>query len=356
MVGSQRLVGIFGVGRNGSSLLMRLLDGSPRLWIYPVEMNLGSIGAGIESFDGTPSEAFRSWVAGQERELQESYVQHLVEPIEPAPASLAEEAAAGFSTLPAAWPVYFDLVRREYGADRVGNDALLGFKSTEGGSAAVYESAFPGIRSVHIVRDPFSAYASLKRTDMLQKHKPFWFQGDLLRTFLERRWIPHVQFVVDALRRAPDRHFLVTYEQLVADPTATVARICGWLEIPLPERPTEQTVLGGREVRELPSNVSKEGVPTPRHVVADMSSRHSYEEVVTEREQRFIALRTARLGRSIGYEIREPGLRLDLFRRWIPPDRWERMNVSSKRRLGVAFVSRRAYIFTRLMQRPPSAK
>ena len=33
------LVGIFGAGRNGSSLLMRLLDGSPGLWIYPIELN-----------------------------------------------------------------------------------------------------------------------------------------------------------------------------------------------------------------------------------------------------------------------------------------------------------------------------
>ena len=33
------LVGIFGAGRNGSTLLMRLLDGSSGLWIYPIELN-----------------------------------------------------------------------------------------------------------------------------------------------------------------------------------------------------------------------------------------------------------------------------------------------------------------------------
>ena len=33
------LLGIFGTGRNGSTMLMRLLDGSPGIWIFPYELS-----------------------------------------------------------------------------------------------------------------------------------------------------------------------------------------------------------------------------------------------------------------------------------------------------------------------------
>jgi hypothetical protein len=99
------LVGIFGAGRNGSSLLMRLLDGSPGLWIYPIELNylrsfaprslksavkrtLASCvshlpGQAGETFEQRQRQLFRAWAADQLDELKQTYLDKLVEPIAP---------------------------------------------------------------------------------------------------------------------------------------------------------------------------------------------------------------------------------------------------------------------------------
>ena len=99
------LVGIFGAGRNGSSLLMRLLDGSPGLWIYPIELNylrsfaprslksavkrrLASGAAHLPghaggTFEERQRRLFRAWAADQLSELKQIYLDKLVEPIAP---------------------------------------------------------------------------------------------------------------------------------------------------------------------------------------------------------------------------------------------------------------------------------
>lgn len=334
-MGGRRLVGVFGVGRNGSTLLMRLLDGSPGLWMHPVELNWLS----FRQLD------FDAWAHEQIREIEDLYVSRLVAPVDRAeievpPEGTVEERAVAF----------LDAVRRAYDGDR----AWLAFKSIEAAEIDRYLELFPGLCAVHIVRDPFMAFASLKRTDMLQKRKPFWFQGDLLRTFLERRWVPHARRALDLVERDPERHVLVTYEQLVENPPTVVGRICGWLGIEEPPDPTLQTVLGGREVRELPSNTSKEGVATPKRVVRDMASTYDYEDVLTEREREFIAFRAAPLARRLGYSgewngSAEPS-RAHLARAWVLPDRWELMNVGSKLAFGKNLLLRRAYIYRTLVR------
>ncbi len=93
------IVGIFGAGRNGSTLLMRLLDGSPGLWVYPLELNYLST-FGLRSVRGKLKRAaarlfsdtgvgnrfregyiaaFIQWTAHQIQELNETYIKHLVD-------------------------------------------------------------------------------------------------------------------------------------------------------------------------------------------------------------------------------------------------------------------------------------
>jgi hypothetical protein len=353
---------------------MRLLDGSPGLWVYPLELNYFSA-LGLRSLRGkvkwmvgallrgTPlanrlceryRTAFLGWAAYQINEINATYVKQLLDPIvikgdplESIRGSIGWPAPSDIVTL-------LEAMRFTYDVRTDGNPPLLMFKSTEVAQLPLYQRLFPQMRFVHIVRHPHSNYESLKRTDMVRKQKPFWFQGgDILRTQLEARWVPHVRFILQNCGLDRGRHFVVKYEELCSRPETVVGELCDWLGVAPPPDPAIQTVLGGRRMRELPVNPSQEGVNTPVRVVGNMARQFGYEEVLTDREKQWILARTYRLGRQLGYfgaadESALPG-RLGLLLKWLPPDRWELMNSDSKLRLAAALVRRRLYVGRKLL-------
>jgi len=365
------IIGILGVGRSGSTLLLRLLDGSPELWIYPIELNVLStfvgrsivrraaknvltrLGVGRGSAEGIV-EHFDAWAVRQLEELDETYVRELAEvfAVERNPLEILRQS--NVTSVPQYVEAFLDALRVAYDGRTSNAHPHLMFKTVEGADAKRYCELFPDMRCVHIVRDPISNYASLKRTDMLYKQKPFWYQGgDLLRTFLERRWIPHGQFMLDARRRGDDRHFVVKYEDVCDRPAETVREICRWLNVSPPDDPVALTVLGGRNARELPASSSKKGVATPKRVARDMPSAFGYEEVVTPREREFIVFRTRDLAHELGYGL-QGGIpatgRGRLLLQWLLPDEWELMNADSRLRLARAVTARRLYICGKLLR------
>ncbi|MBI4002087.1 MAG: sulfotransferase [Nitrospira defluvii] len=365
------LVGIFGAGRNGSSLLMRLLDGSPGLWIYPIELNYlrafaprslkGTAKRVVSScasklpghvghiFEDRQRQLFRDWASEQLQELKDIYLDKLVQPIavtgDPLQAMMARVTGDVVRDLES----YLDAIRSCYDERRLPAIPLLMFKSIEVSDLSRYTQLFPGMKFIHIMRHPYSNYSSLKRTDMVLKQKPFWFQGgDILRLQLESRWIPHAEFTLQGLATDPARHYLVRYEDLCDSPSRTVTDICSWLGVAPPEEPTIQTVLGGRHTKSLPINSSLKGVDTPAQVVSDMAKEYGYDDILTERERKLILFRTYQLGRRIGYfsaqdEALVPA-RLPLLLQWLAPDQWEYMNASSRVRLVRALIQRRLYL------------
>lgn len=369
------IVGIFGAGRNGSTLLMRLLDGSPGLWVYPLELNYFSA-FGFESLRGKLKQAimalplgmrptdwvrdryrqtFLQWATHQVQELNETYAARLLDPLT-ARRDPLEKIRQGITTGSAKHDFIAFLRGMKSAYDDRMNDTepLLVFKSTEVSQLTRYCDLFPETRFIHIVRHPYSNYESLKRTDMVLKRKPFWFQGgDILRMQLEDRWIPHVRFFLEQCKQDPKRHFIVKYEDLCARPEAVVKDICRWVGVPPPVDPALQTVLGGKRMKQLPISPSQAGVETPQRVVANMARTFGYEEVISDREKDLILARTHFLGRQLGYfsdeEISTLPSRFHLLLRWLPPDRWELMNSDSAVRLTTALLARRFYVGTKLL-------
>ncbi len=365
------LVGIFGAGRNGSSLLMRLLDGSPGLWIYPIELNYlrafaprtvkGTVkrllSACASTLPGHTGDTIKSrqrrlvqdWAAEQLRELKATYLDKLVQPISVSGNPRDTITAGVTDNVVGNLEYYLDAIRSYYDTRRLPATPLLMFKSIEVSDLSRYEQMFPTMKCIHIMRHPYSNYSSLKRTDMVLKQKPFWFQGgDILRLQLESRWIPHAEYTMQALETDPARHYLVKYEDLCDSPSRTVTDICAWLGVAPPEEPTIQTVLGGRHIKSLPINSSLKGVDTPAQVVSDMAKEYGYDDILTARERKLILLRTYKLGRRIGYfsaqDEAEVPARLPLLREWLAPDQWEYMNASSRLRLIRALIQRRLYL------------
>ncbi len=344
-----RLVGIFGSGRNGSTLLMRLLDGSPGLWVYPAELNYL---AAARVFGRTSdASGFSRWVQSQLEELGRSYLDHLAEPIQTG-RDPVQRIGRERPSMREALPRFLDAVQWAYDV-RVDGGPLLMFKSIEVTRLREYERLYPQMRFVHIVRDPASNYASLKRTDMIIKQKPFWFQGgDILRMHIEDRWIPHARFILAARDLAPGQHTVVRYEDLCREPARVISGICGWLGVQSSPDPVLQTVFGGRRMRGLPDNSSQKGVKTPDRVVADMASAFGYEDVLSLRELEFIRLRTGCLAQKLGYLAPARSTarrRAQLARQWLLPDRWELMNARPKLQLASALARRRWYIYSNLL-------
>src|SRR6266571_9110541 len=187
------LVGIFGAGRNGTTLLVRLLDGGPDLWMHPVETNyleiwddLAQLGKPtwasmqnattkrLRALDrALPTETLISEFRHSWRWIDEETLPRLGETLgpqsDPASELLQRERYFASEFLPA----FIESTRRAYGgADHPAR--ALGFKTLETPYVADYVRVFPQLRAIHLIRDPVTNYASLKRTNALKKNLSFY--------------------------------------------------------------------------------------------------------------------------------------------------------------------------------------
>lgn len=365
------LTAIFGAGRNGSSLLMRVLDGSPDLWILPVDVVFlllwDDLAAGLpkirgESYRTASTRSLRFLDVPIERriawdtygalidDLDEHYVSKLVEPADLRRERFAPLAADGTVTLREFVPEFLEAARDAIARDGAPPARSLGFKTAETRYVDDYLRIWPDLRCIHIVREPLSNYASVKRTWLERKQRPFWIGTggeDHLRTFLESRWLPHARAVLRHRGSAPNQHLVVRYEDLVDDPRREVLKLCDQLGIAPPPEPDRLTVLGGEALRSWPDNPSQPGVATPDTVLSDIPQRFGYDEILTQRERDLIELTTGALAERLGYPppARRVG-RASLWLRWLPVDSSERRY--STKRLALEIAKRRLFL-TRLI-------
>jgi len=81
-------------------------------------------------------------------------------------------------------------------------------------------AAYPDARIIHMIRDPRDRYeASLAR----------WPDGKGRVGGATARWLYSVGLAQRNLRRYPDRYLVVRFESMVAEPDATVRRVCQFL-------------------------------------------------------------------------------------------------------------------------------
>ena len=352
---------------------MSLLDGSPDLWVHPVNFDYLSTLSDLLQFGyvrrstiqtattrklrnldrDAKTKLFLKGFASQVPDLNENYVQKLVEPIAVKEDPLRAVYTRDRYSTRDFFFTFLQSIRVAYD-ERPFSPQHYVFKSVETAYIEDYRKVFPEMRFIHVIRHPFSNFSSVKRSQMAHKQYPFWYMGgDQLKTFLEKRWIPHVRFIAKHYRLERDKHFVVKYEELCERPSEVIRDICSWLNVRPPLEPTLQTFLGGKLMRELPVLPSKKGIVTPHRVVGNMAAEYGYEEVLTEREKEFILLRTYRLGSQLGYfePNGEPGVsfKLTLARKWFLPDSWELKNARSRIRLLLALILRRFYIYSRLL-------
>jgi len=377
------IVAFVGAGRDGSTMLQRLVDGAPGLWMYPVEIKFANrFDAAVEAAGPPPALAgldraarrlglrpgvtiaapgavapgglLEAWTRDQFRNVDEHYLPALVEPLgaatPPAPCFDPDRGyrlAEGLRTFLAA-------ARETYGGPA---EAATAFKTIEVEHERRYAAALPDSRFVHIVRDPLTQFASTKRTVLEREGFLFHYPvGDVVTTFV-KRYITHARATTEALATEPARHLLVRYEDLLADPAAEVDRVCSWLGVGLPPEPEALTLLDGRHATALPENPSKPGVATPTEVEPEMARRFGYAAVTTDRERALVTACTSRWARRLGYDYADaaPSLaeRAQLLRDWAKVEAWEREVL--RRETGLrSFVRRRLVVLQAVVGHSPA--
>jgi hypothetical protein len=365
------IIGIFGTGRNGSTLLGRLLDGMENTYMHPVEMNFISAMDDIAHFGKIhrlthlhattrklkycnreiESGLLIKYYKSSFYELKKNYIDKLEQkielgndPVEKLKINkkkyLSQEFVKEYLKVSSEWIFKNNMIEHYC------------FKSIETPYIKDYEKLIPDMRFIHIIRDPVNAIESQKRTLMCNKSCPWWYLGrDYLETMIEKRWLPHACFING--KEFSDKHILVKYEDLIVNPRQNIKKICKWLNLNLPGKPDMQTVLNGNVIN-LHSNTSKKGIKTPIKVEGNLQKKLNYGKVLTKREERYIEFRTMKEARKIGYfsNSEQKVNKMNIVFSWLLFDKWEIMYSTSVYKLFKTFIAlfyRRFYISTKLI-------
>lgn len=359
------LIGLFGTGRNGSSLIGRLLDGLQDTYVHPVEEKF------LTAFDDIASHGRVTRLVEQNcttrrltrlneklsRKQLASYYQlsldtvmkHCAETVG-LPSEVRELTLEKVVT---DQTHSIETFTREYLA---GLAALIRpdvafrhhlFKSIEVPYIAEYEHIFPDMKFIHIVRDPVAMCSSQKRSLMENKGLPASYLGfDWLACMLDKRWVPHAKFIT--ARREDPRHIVVRYEDLVKDPSGEIGRVAAWLNLAPPPRPADQTVFHDLDKTKWGNNPSKKGVESPTKVVADLQQKNRYDEVLTRREIDLIAVKTRDWLAGLGYENPSDATLGKVAAQYLTLDKWELMHCNTPRYLArglIGLLYRRVALF-----------
>jgi hypothetical protein len=359
------LIGLFGTGRNGSSLIGRLLDGLEDTYVHPVEEKF------LTAFDDIAHHGRVTRMVEQNCTTQQ--LNRLDE-------DLACEKLAGY------YQMSLDVIMKHF-EDTIGlpsvvrklslkkilrsqtcsvetftREYLTGlatlirpdvtfhhhlFKSIEVPYIAEYEQIFPDMKFIHIVRDPVAVCSSQKRSLMENKRLPASYLGfDWLSCMLDKRWVPHARFIAE--RRENSRHIVVRYEDLVKNPSGEIGRVATWLDLAPPPRPTDQTLFYNLDKTNWGHNPSKKGIESPTKVVADLQLKNRYDEVLTHREIDLITVKTRGLLAGLGYKSPSDATLVKVIVKYLTLDKWELMHCNTPRKLLnglIGLIYRRVKLF-----------
>ena len=222
---------------NGGNVTHRFFDGHPELWVYPFESQLGTrttndFLSSIERFQyrypefpmhATPEEDYEAFFdeelktllrtparskfkdAGVEMD-EGDRIRAFVEILSGLPRTRANIVAAFFMATFEAWTNY-----NRSGRNRV----YVGYSPAICLDGDRILEDFPSGHVIHVVRNPFSAYADTKK-------RPFPLP--LRRYVISWNIYHHVALMHHHVH--PDRFHVLRYEDLVADPRGALGRLC----------------------------------------------------------------------------------------------------------------------------------
>ena len=145
--------------------------------------------------------------------------------LEPDEARLRRELSSGERS----YGRLFALIQEQH-AERLGKPRWGDQTGLVEGYADEIFAAYPGVRMIHMVRDPRDRYdASLS----------LWPEGRLRAGGATGRWLYSVRLAARNATRHGDRYRVQRYESLVAEPEATVRELCAFVGVEFEPRMME---------------------------------------------------------------------------------------------------------------------
>ena len=361
------LISIIGTGRNGSSMLARMLDGPRDLFVHPVEERL------ITTFDDLIK---RKKVL--HNTTQNSRI-HSINNIDKSISTillekyfhsslymLKNDHMRNSSVLKKIkqFSIIHNMDKKDYNFSSFLPEYLksLGkhilpryefkdylFKTIETPYIDDYVKLFPNMKFIHLLRDPISVCSSQKRSIMFnKKHPASYLGGDWLDCMLNKRWLPHVRAIKKY--KNSENHILVRYEDLVKNPINEISRITNKFSITMPSRPDYQTEFCDTDMDTIIYTSSKKGIKATNKVVGDLQKINNYDEILTNREIELIKYLSEDFSSDFGYDSGEKVNFSQLLRHHIYLDKWEIKNyrtLKSLIKLPGAIIKRRKMLFSK---------
>jgi sulfotransferase family protein len=205
-----------GINRSGTTLMARILGSNSALAVPPSEFLFFGRGAASEPADRAEFERrlaeILTWPRVREWGLDE------------------RDVLERSRTLPATARSLFLLPLEAYrglaGKSRVGEKSVLNEFRVD-----AFEAWFGDYRLVHMIREPIATYASGHRSKPRSVRQAIRWG---------RVWAASAAIGLRRARSDPGRHKLVRYEELAAQPRATIAAVCEFAGL----EPEEEAMLG----------------------------------------------------------------------------------------------------------------
>jgi len=286
-------VNIIACGRNGSTLLTRLLDGHQNLVLYPNEVNLFRISKNKRNSKNFFKEFFNKELLILDQTCKEN---------------LQKKKLRDFKKK-TSWNKNLNFLQNlfnnyiyhydKFYKKKIKN--ILIFKSTDVENIEKYQKNFPTMKFIHLVRDPLTNYESIKRSRLQFKSKTiFQEQKSLLENFIENRWRKHLDFYFKINSLNQENHLLIKYEDLCDKTNFTLNKILKFLNSNNKKINNTQSIFNGQSFRNLPNSSSERKIPTNFKAV-NLRKKYKYNNILDKSEIYLINLTLGKLMKKLNY-------------------------------------------------------
>jgi len=285
-----RLIIISAMYENGGNTVHRFLDGHPQLFVYPFESQLGTnlVHDHLSSMfpvkyrwpvfglDASVVEDYRAIIDEEckvrSRTPRVSKFRHqpfdfsddercrlYAAEVERLGRSRANNVAAFFRATFQAWKDY-----QHSGEESV----YVGYSPIVGVDAEKILGDFPGAHVLHVVRNPWSAYADTKKRPVplsLQRYLTLWAITQYHALLFRHEY--------------PDRFHIVRYEDVVEDPSTGLGRVCAAMGLRQSDSLTRPTWNGNPLEEIFPWGTIRSASPAANKTTAQELTEEETEKV-----------------------------------------------------------------------------
>ena len=346
-------ISIFGTGRNGSSLLLRLIDGIQDTYVHQIDESFLSLNNDYLNGNNKVSiktlhhnhdqihndnkkfklnKFYLNFYKDKIKYIKENFTDYLEKKENFKKEVLIDKYFMREFEIKDFIEEYFDSMS-SWLQNKVSKNTF--FKSHEVEFLPMYEKIFPNMKFIHIIRNPVDVYASTIRksreVENFQNRTNWYLAGDTLLHVI-KKWKMHTDFIKSKINH--NNHLVVKYEDLVNNPIQETKNICDWVGLPLPLSLGQQTIFMNKKINYLPENVGMHGVETPLEVENNMAKKFQYITAVYKDEN---ILLNFILYENFNYFYKAMTMpkisNLKLLLIWILPKSFEFQRVSSFKRL-----------------------